>query len=48
MIRGSLQVREAFRDERVADRYVDERFREPLGALLHARQVACLTRVLKS
>jgi len=47
MIRGSLQVREAYRDERVADRYVDERFREPLGALLHARQVACLTRVLQ-
>jgi SAM-dependent methyltransferase len=46
MFSGSTQIRDAYRDERVADRYVAERFCEPLGALLHARQVAYLRRVL--
>jgi ubiquinone/menaquinone biosynthesis C-methylase UbiE len=47
MFQGSVQIRDAYRDTGVAGRYVEERFVEPLGALLHARQVACLTRVLQ-
>ena len=31
MITGVQQIRDAYRDERVARNYVDERFREPLG-----------------
>lgn len=40
------EIRAAYRDARVAEEYVDRRFREPLGALLHARQVAAIRRVL--
>ena len=47
MFQGSVQIRDAYRDSGVAGRYVEERFVEPLGALLHARQVAYLTRVLR-
>ncbi len=46
MRRGRTGIREAYRDETVARRYVDERFREPLGALLHARQSAALARAI--
>jgi len=46
MIKGSAQIRDAYRDEQVADEYVERRFREPVGALLHARQVAYITRTL--
>jgi hypothetical protein len=35
MIRGVSELREAYRSTEVARSYVDQRFREPLGALLH-------------
>lgn len=47
MIRGPIQLRDAYRDSGVARRYIDERFREPLGALLHRRQVDALKGVLR-
>lgn len=46
MLKGAGQIREAYRDDEVAKRYIEERFREPLGALLHARQVRALKRLL--
>jgi ubiquinone/menaquinone biosynthesis C-methylase UbiE len=39
MIRGVLEVRDAYRSTAVARDYVRERFKEPIGALLHDRQV---------
>ena len=39
LIRGSADLRDAYRDETVARSYIERRFREPLGALLHGRQV---------
>lgn len=42
MISGHIGIRNAYRDERVAREYVGNRFVEPLGALLHARQVAAV------
>lgn len=44
MIEGRQELRDAYRDDTVAREYVERRFREPLGALLHARQVASLRR----
>jgi ubiquinone/menaquinone biosynthesis C-methylase UbiE len=46
MIQGVAEVREAYRDDAVASAYVDERFREPLGALLHERQANALRWVI--
>ncbi len=48
MIRGSHDIRDAYRDAGVASQYVSTRFREPLGSLLHDRQVACLKRLFAS
>lgn len=42
MIHGSTEVRDAYRDDSVARNYVNDRFRQPLGALLHDRQVTAL------
>jgi ubiquinone/menaquinone biosynthesis C-methylase UbiE len=39
VIKGQAELQKAYQDERVASEYVDRRFTEPLGALLHARQV---------
>ena len=47
MISGVRWIRDAYRDETVARTYVGNRFREPLGALLHARQVSALRRVIE-
>ena len=47
MIRGVLEIREAYRSTTVATRYVQERFREPLGALLHDRQVSAVASVIE-
>src|SRR3954471_8039012 len=38
MIEGAAAIRDAYRDDAVARHYIDQRFREPLGALLHDRQ----------
>ncbi len=46
VIKGEKGVREAYQDERLAQAYVGERFREPLGALLHDRQKRALLRLL--
>jgi SAM-dependent methyltransferase len=48
MISGRAEIREAYRNEAVARQYVEARFREPLGAMLHARQVAALTRIIRA
>ena len=42
MYKGREDIRNAYRDDAVATEYVEARFREPLGALLHARQVRYL------
>jgi len=42
MISGHIGIRNAYRDERVAREYIGNRFVEPLGALLHARQVSAV------
>ncbi len=47
MFEGHDGVRDAYRNESVAARYIDERFREPLGALLHDRQASTLKRLLQ-
>jgi ubiquinone/menaquinone biosynthesis C-methylase UbiE len=39
MIEGHEDIRDAYRNERVAQEYVARRFVEPLGAMLHERQV---------
>ena len=46
MIHGVIALRDAYRDERVAARYIENRFREPLGALLHARQARVLRAIV--
>ena len=46
MIQGAADLRDAYRDDRVASAYVEERFRAPLGALLHQRQVAAMRSVI--
>jgi len=46
MFRGSTEIRDAYRDETIARTYLDQRFSQPLGALLHARQAKALTRVV--
>jgi SAM-dependent methyltransferase len=48
VIQGVTEVRDAYRDETVAARYVDERFRQPLGALLHRRQVAVVRDAIRA
>lgn len=47
MIEGVARIRDAYRDATVAAEYVDRRFRDPLGALLHARQVAALRQLIR-
>jgi ubiquinone/menaquinone biosynthesis C-methylase UbiE len=47
MIQGVAEIRNAYRDERVAKGYVGARFQQPLGALLHARQADALKRTLR-
>ena len=42
MIQGQAGIREAYRDDEIARAYVQRRFREPLGAMLHERQVASM------
>src|SRR5689334_4759118 len=47
MIKGQEEVRSAYQDERVARAYVSTRFTSPLGAMLHARQVRVLRRLIR-
>lgn len=46
-VRGSAAIRESYRDSDVAREYVSSRFATPLGALLHARQVESLKRLIR-
>lgn len=48
MFRSPDEIRGAYRDEQVAREYIDRRFREPLGQLLHDRQVAVVRREFKA
>lgn len=48
MIRGVMEMREAYRDDRVAAEYVDQRFKQPLGALLHKRQADLLRELVQT
>ena len=45
-IQGIAGIRDAYRKDDVARGYIDARFVEPLGALLHDRQVAALGDVI--
>lgn len=47
MITGPTAVRDAYRDDIIARQYVGERFAQPLGAMLHARQVRALNRLIR-
>jgi ubiquinone/menaquinone biosynthesis C-methylase UbiE len=47
VITGRAPIRAAYRDDKVARGYVDARFRDPLGAMLHARQVRALRRLIR-
>jgi ubiquinone/menaquinone biosynthesis C-methylase UbiE len=47
VIKGIDGIREAYQDERTADAYIRERFVQPLGALLHHRQMAALRRIIR-
>jgi SAM-dependent methyltransferase len=47
MIEGQEQIRDAYRDVEVARKYVQQRFREPLGAMVHARQIARMLGVIR-
>lgn len=47
MIQGSRDIRNAYRDEATAQQYIARRFRQPLGALLHQRQVAAIKRIFR-
>lgn len=47
MIAGRSELREAYRDDTIARQYVEQRFVEPLGAMLHARQVRALNRLIR-
>jgi SAM-dependent methyltransferase len=44
--REPAEIRDAYRDATVAKQYVGTRFLEPLGALLHDRQIAAVRRVI--
>jgi ubiquinone/menaquinone biosynthesis C-methylase UbiE len=47
VIRGEAEIRDAYRSTTVARNYLQERFREPLGALLHARQVRAVAEAIE-
>jgi len=48
MISGADGIRAAYQDADVARRYVEERFKTPLGALLHDRQSQVLRSVISA
>lgn len=47
MIQGATQIRDAYRIDDVARGYVDKRFREPLFAMLHDRQVNAVVNLVR-
>lgn len=48
MIKGQEEIRAAYRNEKVARDYINRRFREPLGAIMHGLQVARLREVIRT
>lgn len=46
MIQGTAEIRRAYGDAHIVERYLEERFGHPLGALLHRRQARWLKRLL--
>ena len=48
MIHGRQGIRDAYRDESIAREYVDRRFREPLGAMMHDLQLARLLPAIRA
>ena len=47
MIQGAAQIRDAYRIDDVARSYVERRFREPLFAMLHDRQVHAIVDLIR-
>lgn len=47
VISGRDDLQKAYQDDRVAREYVDRRFRQPLGALLHDRQVGAVRKLIR-
>jgi SAM-dependent methyltransferase len=47
VISGRENLRNAYRDDRVAREYVARRFHSPLGAFLHARQTGAVRRLIR-
>jgi ubiquinone/menaquinone biosynthesis C-methylase UbiE len=48
MYRGQTEIRDAYRDERVASQYIERRFHSPLFALLHDRQLTFLRNLVSN
>jgi SAM-dependent methyltransferase len=48
VIEGEQRLRTAYQDDRVAREYIAERFRSPFGALLHARQVHVVRKLIRT
>jgi ubiquinone/menaquinone biosynthesis C-methylase UbiE len=48
LIQGRRAIREAYGDDDVVRTYTDQRFLQPLGALLHRRQVTVVRAVIKA
>jgi ubiquinone/menaquinone biosynthesis C-methylase UbiE len=44
---GEDQIRNVYRDQKVATSYISERFEQPLGRLLHFRQIAGVCSVIE-
>jgi SAM-dependent methyltransferase len=47
MIQGVAAIRRAYQDEEIVRLYIEQRFVQPLGALLHRRQVAALRQTIQ-
>ena len=47
MIRGAAGIRDAYRADTVAREYVGQRFMEPIGAMLHQRQVRAVVDMIE-
>jgi ubiquinone/menaquinone biosynthesis C-methylase UbiE len=46
VIEGTRGIREAYQDERTVRAYIEDRFVQPIGAMLHRRQTAALRRAI--
>src|SRR5438477_10977887 len=46
MLESKRDIREHYRRADVASQYIEERFQQPIGGLVHARQVAAMTELV--